>query len=327
MTKRRRIIVIGRDGQVARALFGHFSALDRSAATLDQPEVIALARPQYDLTEPAGLAAAIIAARPDLVINPAAYTAVDKAEDEPALAYAINAAAAGRIAEAAAAVGAPIIHFSTDYVFGGTSHSPYVETDAVGPLGVYGASKLAGEQAVAAANAAHVILRTAWICSPDGSNFLKTMLRLGVEKPVLRVVDDQQGSPTFAADLASAAGRIAWALTRADAEPAYGIFHCANAGAVTWCGFARTIMTEAAARGLGPMARVEAITTADYPTKARRPAFSKLATAKLAAAYGVVMAPWQTSLGTCLDTLIGPLPRDHTPNQALLPDRPTRIMP
>jgi dTDP-4-dehydrorhamnose reductase len=247
------------------------------------------------------------------VINPAAYTAVDKAEDEPDLAHAINATAAGFIAEAAAKIGAPIIHFSTDYVFDGVSQIPYVETDAVGPNGVYGATKRAGELAVAAANPAHVILRTAWVCSPDGNNFLKTMLRFGVERPTLRVVDDQQGSPTFAADLAHATRVIVQALTNPDKPPphlagpnqAYGIFHCTNAGTTTWCGFARTIMAEAARRGLGPMAHVEAITTDDYPTKARRPAFSKLDTTKLAATYGVTLPLWQTSLGTCLDTLIG----------------------
>jgi dTDP-4-dehydrorhamnose reductase len=255
------------------------------------------------------------------VINPAAYTAVDQAEVEPQLAFAINATAAGVIAAAAANAGAPVIHFSTDYVFAGTSKVPYVETDATGPIGVYGTSKLAGEGAVAAANPAHVILRTAWVCSPDGSNFVKTMLRLGTARPVLRVVDDQHGSPTFAADLATAVGQIALRLVHGSIAPTYGVFHCANAGATSWCGFARTIMAEAAARGLGPLATVEAITTADYPTKARRPANSSLATAKIANAYGVVMPAWYDSLGPCLDLLVGQLavPGSAHVDQRILP--------
>jgi dTDP-4-dehydrorhamnose reductase len=305
-------MIAGREGQVARALARHLPTLGCS--------VITLARPEFDLTRPAGLATAIIAAKPDLVINPAAYTAVDKAEDEPELAHAINATAAGMIAAAAAEAGVPVIHFSTDYVFDGTGRTPYAETDPTGPVGVYGASKLAGEGAVAAANPAHVILRTAWVCSADGSNFVKTMLRFGAERQVLRVVDDQHGAPTFAADLAGATGQIALALARNGGTSSYGVFHCASAGTATWCGFARTIMTEAAARGLGPMATVEAITTADYPTKARRPAYSRLDCSKLAAAYGISMPHWQTSLGPCLDTLIGPSkPATAETNQRTLP--------
>jgi dTDP-4-dehydrorhamnose reductase len=142
------------------------------------------------------------------------------------------------------------------------------------------------------------------VCSPDGNNFVKTMLRFGVERPVLRVVDDQHGAPTFAADLAVATGLIAMQIIARKTTPVYGVFHLANAGTTTWCGFARTIMSEASARGLGPMAKIDAITTAEYPTKAKRPAYSRLATGKVTAAYGVVMPPWQSSLGTCLDALI-----------------------
>jgi dTDP-4-dehydrorhamnose reductase len=280
-----RIVITGRHGQVAQALARHLPSLG--------VELVTLARPAFDLADPAPLAAAIIAAKPDLVINPAAYTAVDRAEDEPELAHAVNAVAPGVIAAAAAAVGAPVVHYSTDYVFDGASGRPYLETDATGPAGVYGASKLAGERAVQAANPAHVILRTAWVCGPDGHNFLKTMLRFGCERPRLRVVDDQRGTPTFAADLAAATGAIARRLGTA---PVYGVFHCTNAGATTWCGFARAIMAEAAARGLGPMAEVDAIATAEYPTKARRPANSVLDSGKLAGAYGIVLPDWRESL-------------------------------
>jgi dTDP-4-dehydrorhamnose reductase len=175
MTRAPRIVLIGRDGQVAQALARHLPSCGI--------EVVTLARPEFDLLQPDALAAAIAAAKPDLVINPAAYTA----EDEPELAHAINETAAGRIAAAAASVNSAVIHYSTDYVFGGGQQTPYAETDAVGPVGVYGLSKLAGERAVAAANPAHVILRTAWVCSPDGNNFVKTMLRFGQERPRLRL--------------------------------------------------------------------------------------------------------------------------------------------
>lgn len=294
-----RVVLIGKEGQVARAI----EARLRAAAH----DVITLARPDYDLLRPAGIAAAIAAADPDVVVNPAAYTAVDRAEDEPDVAFAINATAAGVIAEASARVDAPIIHVSTDYVFDGAKTTPYAEEDPTNPIGVYGQSKLAGERAVIGANSRHVIVRTAWVCSPDGHNFLKTMLRLGAERPVLRVVDDQRGSPTFAADLAGSVETILERLARPQSETApFGIFHAAGAGETTWCGFARAIMAGATARGLGPMATVEAITTADYPTKARRPAYSKLATGKLAADYGVRLPVWTEGLERCLDTLIGP---------------------
>ena len=290
---------------MARALARHLPSLGRP--------IVTLARPAHDLERPQSLVGAIIAARPLLVINAAAYTAVDTAEDEPHRAYTVNAYAAGVIATAARSIGAPILHFSTDYVFDGAKRTPYVETDPVGPIGAYGATKLAGEQAVAAGNPAHVILRTSWVASPDGHNFVKTMLRLGAERPLLKVVDDQHGAPTFADNLAAAAGGIAVRLASlgpTGGRPEHGIFHCASAGSTTWCGFARAIMAGAQARGRGPMAKVEPITTADYPTKARRPAYSKLATGKLEAVYGIALPAWQTGLEQCLDSLIGaPVPQ------------------
>lgn len=292
-----RVVLIGGKGQVATSLA---RVLPSSGF-----EVTTLARPQFDLTAPQALADAIIAAKPDVVINPAAHTAVDRAEDEPELAFAINRDAAGTIASAAAKAGAVIIHYSTDYVFDGRQSKPYLETDPTGPQGVYGASKLAGEQAVAAANPRHVILRTAWVCSADGANFLKTMLRLAAERPELKVVDDQHGSPTFAADIAAATARIATACTALPAgAPQFGVFHLVSQGEVTWCGFARAIMAASKARG-GASVPVSAITTADFPTKAKRPAYSKLDTGKLSRLHGIDMPHWHTALDHCLDGMIG----------------------
>ncbi len=299
IAQQRKAIVIGRDGQVARAL--------RVALPNLGFAVVTLGRPEFDLLEPATLARAIVETRSDIIINAGAYTAVDKAEDEPEAAHAVNGSAPGIIAAAAAERDCPVIHLSTDYVFDGTKSTPYLETDAVAPLGVYGASKLQGELGLAAANPRHVILRTAWVCSPHGNNFLKTMLKLGAERPVLRVVDDQQGAPTFAVDIAMAVGAIAVHLqgVQGDASQHYGTFHLASGGITTWCGFAKAIMKGAAQRG-SKAAAVEAIPTSAYPTKARRPAYSKLDTQKIGRLYGVHLPQWQDSLEVCLDTLLGP---------------------
>lgn len=292
----RRAVVIGRNGQVATALGVRLPAAGF--------EVITLARPHIDLLEPKGLAAAIRAAEPAILINAAGYTAVDRAEDEPETAFAVNAIAAGAAAAAAAQAGCPILHFSTDYVFGGSKTTPYCESDPTAPLGVYGASKLAGEQAVAAANGRHVILRTSWVCSPWGQNFVRTMLRLACERDTLRVVDDQHGAPTFASDLAGAVGIVTGKLIESDADPRLcGIFHVTNAGETTWFGFARAIMAGARNRAM-KTAAVEAISTADYPTKVRRPRFSKLATGKIEQIYGIRLPHWQNGLERCLDRLM-----------------------
>ena len=299
MTKPVRCVLIGSKGQVAISL-----ARMLPAAGFD---LTVLSRPDFDLSRPAELAAAIDAARPDVVINPAAYTAVDRAEDEQDLAYKYNRDAPGAIAAAAARVGAAVIHYSTDYVFDGTSSTPYVETDPTGPTSIYGASKLAGEILVAAANPRHVILRTAWVCSPDGNNFLKTMLRLAGERPELKVVDDQHGSPTFAADIATATAAIVRnCVARKDDPALFGTFHLVSGGSTTWCGFAREIMAVSLARG-GPAVPVVAIATKDFPTKARRPAYSKLDTSKIKHIHGVVMPDWQTGLASCLDATPGSL--------------------
>ena len=298
-----RALIVGKHGQVATALA---DALPKAGF-----DCTSIGRPECDLINPQSAVDAIARANPSIVINPAAYTAVDRAEDESELAYMINEKAAGAVALAAAAAGVPVIHVSTDYVFDGSKQSPYLETDATAPLGVYGASKLAGEIAVAAANPQHVILRTAWVCSPHGANFAKTMLRLAAERPELRVVDDQYGAPTFAADIAAAIAVIATKLTSSEVRPSdYGVFHYASAGETTWCRFARSIMEQSALRG-GPHVPVTAIATREFPTKVRRPAYSKLSTDKIAEIYGLSAPDWHESLKVCLDQLVRP--RLHHP--------------
>jgi dTDP-4-dehydrorhamnose reductase len=298
--------VTGREGQLARAI--------RELLPAAGWHVEAIGRPEVDLERPGTVADAIRRARPAVVVSAAAYTAVDRAEDEPERAAAVNAVAPGVVAAAAAEVGAPVIHVSTDYVFDGSKRSPYSEADATKPLGVYGATKLAGEVAVAAANPRHVILRTAWVASPVGTNFVRTMLRLAAERPALRVVADQRGAPTFAADLASAVRAVADRLI-ANPPPGpehYGIFHIASAGETSWHGFAEAIVDGAARRGVARVP-VEAITTAEFPTRARRPAYSKLSSDRIASVYGIRLPHWRDGLERCLDTLIGP-PIPNTPD-------------
>ncbi|MBV1694528.1 MAG: dTDP-4-dehydrorhamnose reductase [Hyphomicrobiales bacterium] len=289
-----RILVTGRSGQLATAL----SEVARSGI-----EIVALGRPEFDIADEASVQRAIARAAPYVVINTAAYTAVDRAESERDAAFAVNAAGAGHVAAAAAAIGAPVIHVSTDYVYDGAKPAPYVESDATAPLGVYGASKLAGEQAVAAANPRHVIVRTSWVVSPFAANFVKTMLRLAGERPMLRVVDDQHGAPTYAPDLAAALVSIAQAIAgRPEADPAWGIYHAANGGETTWCGIARHVMSAARSHGL-PAADVTAITTADYPTPARRPANSRLDCSRLGASFGIHLRPWRPAVDDCIARL------------------------
>jgi len=295
-----RIFITGAEGQVARSL--------REAAALDDSLAVGFAaRPDLDLARPETIAPILTAFQPDLVINPAAYTAVDRAEAEPDLAFAVNGAGAGAVAAAAAAAcGAPILHLSTDYVFDGTKIGPYVETDPVAPQGVYGRSKLEGERAVAAANPRHLILRTAWVYAPFGANFVRTMLRLAAERDALRVVDDQVGCPTYAPDIADAILSIARRIGRGGWRDDYaGVTHLAGPQALSWCGFARAVVAGGAARG-GRSIPVEAIATADYPTPAKRPANSQLATARLDNLFDVRLPPLTTSLDRCLDRLLVP---------------------
>jgi dTDP-4-dehydrorhamnose reductase len=289
-----RMLVTGQQGQVALSL------IERGHA---QPgiEVVALGRPVLDLERPETVEAAIHAARPDIVVNAAAYTAVDKAEAEPQRAFAANRDGAAAAARAAARLGVPFIHLSTDYVYPGDKPAPYAETDATGPMSVYGRSKLEGEQAVAAAHPAAIILRTSWVYSPFGANFVKTMLRIGKDREVVRVVDDQHGNPTSAIDIADAICRIAPSLL--DGAATGGIYHCCGEGSTTWCGFARAIFAESARRG-GPSPRVEAITTADYPTPARRPANSRMETAAFRRRFGFSLRPWQHAMAETVERLL-----------------------
>lgn len=236
------------------------------------------------------------------VINPAAYTAVDKAESEIGAAFAVNALGPALLAEAIKGTGTPIVHISTDYVFDGEKDGVYLDDDPINPLGVYGASKAAGEQAIRSAGQRTVILRTAWVVSRHRANFIKTMLRVGAERSVLRVVDDQRGCPTSAKDLAEAAAKIALRLID-DPAATTGTYHFVNAGDTTWYGLARHVF-ETAARYGGPAPAVEAISTAEYPTPAKRPANSRLSTARLTADFGIVPRPWQDATAEIVGALL-----------------------
>ena len=291
-----RLYVLGGEGQVARAL--------REAAISDPAIVFRNGtRPEVDLLKPESIKRAIADFRPDIVVNPAAYTAVDKAESEPDMAYALNRDGARAVAIAAANLDVPVIHFSTDYVFDGKKPEPYVETDLVDPQGIYGRSKLAGELAVADANPKHMVLRTAWVYAPFGANFVRTMLRLAAARDRLTVVDDQIGCPTSAPDIADAVLAIAHQVMGAGWNPEFaGVTHLAGPDSVTWCAFAREIVARAAARG-GRAVPVDPITTADYPTPAARPANSRLSTDRLSSVFGISLPPMATSLDGCLDRL------------------------
>jgi dTDP-4-dehydrorhamnose reductase len=292
-----RIVVTGTNGQVV-------TALRARAAALPGISLVAIGRPELDLADAQAASAAIRTLAPDIVVNAAAYTAVDQAESEPELAMAVNGSGAGAVAAAARAAGAPIIQISTDYVFDGTKATPYLESDPVSPVNFYGRSKLAGEEAVAAANPDHVILRTAWVYAAQGKNFLRTMLRLAETRDEVSVVADQQGCPSYAPDIADIVLGVAQCLGERSQERALrGVFHMAGAGETSWAGFAEEIFVQAAQRGL-PHARVKPITTASYPTPARRPANSRLSGDKLKQIYGLAMPEWRDALGRCMDEIV-----------------------
>ena len=289
-----KILVTGVHGQVGHALL----------QTLDSHhEIVALDRTQLDLTDADAIRRVVQSIRPALIINPAAYPAVDKAESEPALAHAINATAPAVLAEAAAKLNAGLIHFSTDYVFDGNKDTPYVETDGVNPLSVYGRSKLAGEIAIQSIGLPHLILRTSWVYGPHGKNFLKTMLRLSAERDQLKVVADQWGAPTSSNAIATAVNQLlnVWQMNIASQS---GVYHFTNSGSTTWHGFTRAIIYayEAQEARLGlPSLKVKAnavaaITTADYPTPAVRPHNSRLDQTKLNQTFGVALPAWEQSL-------------------------------
>ncbi|KAB0269093.1 dTDP-4-dehydrorhamnose reductase [Microvirga brassicacearum] len=291
-----RILVIGKEGQVARAL------AERAAA--HGAVVTLIGRPLLDLADPSGIGDVLAEISGDVVVNAAAYTAVDQAETEPELAEAINGIGAGAVAGAAAAMNLPVVQISTDYVFDGAASRPYGEGDVPAPLGVYGKSKLLGEQAVAAATANHAILRTSWIYSPFGRNFVRTMLRLARERDEISVVADQVGAPTSAHDIADGVLTVCRnLLARPHERSLRGIFHMTAAGSASWAEFASEIFARSAQLG-GPTARVLPVSTSDYPTPARRPANSRLDCAKIAAAHGVTLPDWHASLQPCISRLL-----------------------
>ena len=290
-----RIAVTGKAGQVVTSL------VERGAAA--GHEVIALGRPELDLADPASVVRVLEAAAPDAIVSAAAYTAVDRAESESDLVHAVNGTGAGAVAEAARALGVPLVHVSTDYVFDGTLGRPYAESDPTGPTGVYGASKLAGEQAVLAAYGDNsAVLRVAWVYSPFGANFVKTMLRLAGDRNEVSVVADQLGNPTSALHIADGIIRVATNMV-ADSYPELrGVFHMTASGEASWADFAEAIFAASAARG-GPSARVKRITTADYSTPAKRPSNSRLDCSLIAKTHGVVLPEWRQSLESVMARL------------------------
>ncbi len=289
------LAVTGQHGQVARSL------AERAAA--QGMRVILLGRPALDLLVPETIGPALAASGADVIVNAAAYTAVDQAESEADVALAVNGHAPGHIAAAAAQMGVPLIHLSTDYVFDGAADRPYREDDAVAPMSAYGRSKLAGEQAVAAATANHAILRTSWVYSPFGRNFVRTMLMLGQTRDHVRVVADQHGNPTSALDLADAIIAMAGRLAASPAPDLRGTFHGAGSGDAVWADVAEAIFAEAVRHGRAPV-RVERIATAEFPTPARRPANSRLDCRRLAAAYGLTMPLWRGAVAACVTRLL-----------------------
>ncbi|NTE87886.1 dTDP-4-dehydrorhamnose reductase [Agrobacterium rubi] len=287
MTNVKRYLVTGLDGQVVQSLF-------QQAANDASVEIVAVGRPKLDLARPETITAAVIELKPDLIISAAAYTAVDQAESESALAHAVNSDGPSALAAAAAELDIPIVHISTDYVFDGAQTTPYCESDAVAPLGIYGASKLAGEKAVAAATDNYAILRTAWVYSPFGKNFLKTMLRVAEGRDVVNVVDDQFGNPTSALDIADAVLAVSRGLLASSDPGLRGIFHMTATGQASWADFAEEIFRACSEIG-GPSAQVNRIPSSDYPTPAKRPTNSRLNCGKLLDIYGVSLPQWQSS--------------------------------
>lgn len=290
----KRILLTGVNGQVGFELARSLQGLGT---------VVALDRSGLDLSNPDKIREVVRSVSPSLIVNPAAYTAVDKAETERDAAQAINATAPGILAEEAKRAGIPLIHYSTDYVYDGEKDGIYTEADPTNPQNVYGATKLAGEDAIRASGCQHVIFRTSWVYGVHGGNFVKTMLRLGGDREFLRVVGDQFGAPTSARTIADITAHIvAQSLAQSDSSAWWqaksGTYHLSGGGETNWAEYAREIF---AAKGL--KCRVDAIPAAEYPTPAKRPANSRISNDKLAHAFGLRTAPWQTSLRQCLDSL------------------------
>lgn len=289
-----KILVTGRDGQVAQSL----------AERAKGHELVFAARPGFDLLDPASIEKTIAEVRPDLIISAAAYTAVDQAEDEPERAMAANGEAPGVIGRAAAKIGAPVLHLSTDYVFDGSGERAWTEDDPTGPIGTYGRTKLAGEQTLAASGARYAILRTAWVYSPFGNNFVKTMLRLAESRDALNVVADQYGNPTSALDIADALMAV---VGRWQDEPLHGanaLYHFAGTGTTNWADFARNVFVESAKLG-GPTSRVTGVPAADYRTKAIRPTNSRLDCNRIRDTFGITAQHWELGLAKTISRLFG----------------------
>ena len=284
-----KILISGKTGQVALELQKHLGGLG---------ELIVLGRNDLDLSKPEQIRAQVRAHRPDLIINAAAHTAVDLAESEPELAFAINGIAPGVFAEEAAALGIPLIHYSTDYVFDGNKPAPYTEDDTPNPLGVYGKSKLAGERAIAATGAEHLILRTSWVYSTHGKIFLLSMQRLLQERPELRVVADQIGAPTWAGTIARSTRLLIERWQAAEAG-AWGVYHLTAQGETSWFGFTQAIAEHLSAQGK-PCATLEPIPASAYPTPAARPQNSRLDCSRLEREWQVAQPAWQNALRECL---------------------------
>jgi dTDP-4-dehydrorhamnose reductase len=294
------LLVTGGNGQVG-------FELRRSLAPLGR--VVALDRASCDLSRPEELRRVIREHRPDVIVNAAAYTAVDKAETDQESAYAVNAVAPGVLAEEARASGSLLVHYSTDYVFDGNKDGAYVEADPTVPQSIYGKSKLAGEQAIAESGATALILRTCWVAGAHGGNFARTMLKLARERDSLRVIADQFGAPTTAALIADVTAQIVarfWLFGSRDTFPS-GIYHLAAAGETTWHGYATEVLTIASARGVQlrvDPASIEAIPTSAYPLPAPRPANSRLDTQKLRQVFGIYLPDWQQGIELLLDQIL-----------------------
>ena len=286
-----RLLILGKSGQVARALVCANNAFD----------VLCFGRHELDLSDLASIAPKIQQAKPAIVVNAAAFTAVDAAETQQEGAFRLNRDGPAALARACAALGAPLVHISTDFVFDGTKGAPYVESDPLAPLNVYGRSKAEGEDAVAKADGAFAIVRSSWLYAADGNNFVRTILRLARERGAVRVVADQRGRPTWASDLAGALLLLAQRLLDGDPRAA-GIFHYCNSGDATWADLAEAAIEGAARRGAAP-ARVERIGGADYPTAAKRPPDSRLDCARFTALAGAPPPDWRASLEQCLDEI------------------------
>jgi len=282
-----RILLTGSNGQVGREL---------RTALVPMGNVLALDHQGLDLSDADAIRSKVRDCKPDLIVNAAAYTAVDRAESDATAAMAVNGIAPGILAEEAKRLDAVLVHYSTDYVFDGTKTTPYAESDAPNPVSVYGRTKLAGEQAIRAVDPAHYILRTSWVYAAAGSNFMNTILRLAREREELRIVNDQTGAPTWARAIAEVTAHIL-----AGGSPDHrGLYHVTASGAVSWFGFAQAIMGESHRISGQRIPRLIPITTAEYPLPAQRPANSRLDTALLTRVFGIWPAPWQTMLQQCL---------------------------